>query len=77
MALILNTTPPIKYMVFVRGVGLHTVFFESLKIPWWYRIFRKPNGKLVALEEMDTGRQKGWKFVASCLVPDELPNEMS
>jgi len=73
---VLNSSPKIIYKIFVRGHGKHDVIFESVKTPWWYRIFRKPNGKLIAFEEMSTGQEKGWDFVASCLTPDELPTDI-
>jgi hypothetical protein len=73
LTVIVNSSPKISYKVFVRGHGLNMVTFETLRLPWWYRIFRKSNGRLVALEEMETGHKRGWTFVASILIPDELP----
>ena len=72
MTVIVNSSPSISYKVHVRGVGIRIVRFETLRIPWWYRIFKKPSGRLVALEEMSTGQDRGWSFVASVYVPDEV-----
>jgi len=69
---VINSSQKISYKVYVRGVGMRMVTFETLRVPWWYRIFRKPNGRLIALEEMDEGYRRGWSFVASILIPDEL-----
>lgn len=72
MATVINSSQKISYKVHVRGVGKNMVTFETLRMPWWYRIFQKPNGRFVALEDMREGHQRGWNFVASILVPDEL-----
>jgi hypothetical protein len=70
LATIVNSSKKISYKIYIESVGNRIVTFESLRMPWWYRIFQKSNGRFVALEEMTTGHDRGWIFIASVLIPD-------
>lgn len=70
----INTTDKfVKLDLNLKDKGNITVVFEQpVAMQWYYRVFRKPSGRYVALRDMSDAKS-GWKFVASVNLAELYP----
>lgn len=70
----INTTDRFVKLDFnLRNHGNITVAFERpIAMQWWYRVFRKPTGRYVALRDMFDAKG-GWRFVGSVNLGELYP----
>jgi len=52
--------------------NVSVAFERPINMMWWYRVFRKPTGRYVALRGMNEAR-KSWTFIGSVNLAELYP----